>query len=332
VPIDLVTGGSGFIGSHVAAVLRDRGVHVRILDCVPPDDRSAGIEFVSGSVLDRDSLTAAMADVRHVYHLAAIAKLWSRDRSDFDRVNAQGTVLVMQTAAERGVARVVHCSTEAILLPKHRDAGAPIDETMQLKLSDMPGPYTRSKLKAEHAVLAAVRGGLDALIVNPTVPIGPADRNLTPPAAMLSMFLNGHSPAYLDFVLNLVDVRDVAAGMVAAAERGRTGERYILGGENVALHDLLLKLERISGRRMPKRTVPGWLALTSAVVAEWMADYLTKRTPAATHEGVRLALRSRPFDSRKARAELGYAPRPLSESLTEAVRWLSENGCVGASG
>jgi dihydroflavonol-4-reductase len=325
VPIDLVTGGSGFIGGHVADVLRDRGVHVRILDRVPPDDRSAGIEFVSGSVLDLDGLRTAMAGVRHVYHLAAIAKLWSRDRSDFDRVNAQGAALVMQAAAERGIARVVHCSTEAILLPKHRGAGALIDETVHPELSDMPGPYTRSKLKAEHVVLAAMQGGLDALIVNPTVPIGPGDRNLTPPAAMLLMFLKGHSPAYLDFVLNLVDVRDVAVGMVAAAERGRTGERYILGGENVALHDLLLMLERISGRPMPKRTVPGWVALTSASVAEWVADHLTGRPPAATREGVRLALRSGPFDSGKASAELGYASRPLSASLKEAVTWLSEN-------
>jgi dihydroflavonol-4-reductase len=139
---------------------------------------------------------------------------------------------------------------------------------------------------------------------------------------MLSMFLNGQSPAYLDCVLNLVDVRDVAAGMVAAAERGRAGERYILGGENVTLRDLLLALERLSGRSMPKRAVPGWLALTSAAVAEWLAD-LTGRTPMATREGVRLALRSAPFDSRKARTDLGYASRPLPESLADAVTWLS---------
>ncbi len=325
-PIDLVTGGSGFIGGHLVAVLRDRGASVRILDPAPPDDLAADIEFVRGSILDPASLKAAMAGVRHVYHLAGIAKLWSRDRSEFDRINAGGTVAVLRAAAAQRVERVIHCSTEAILLPKRHGASALIDETGQPVFADMPGPYTRSKLAAEQCVRAAAQGGLDALIVNPTVPIGPGDRNLTPPAAMLSMFLNGQSPAYLDCVLNLVDVRDVAAGMVLAAERGRTGERYILGGENVALRDLLILLERISGRAMPKHAVPGWLALASAAVTEWAADRLTRRTPAATREGVRLALRSGPFDSRKARAELGYAPRPLQEALADAVSWLSAAG------
>ena len=322
-PTDLVTGGSGFIGRHVVAALRERGAQVRVLDVAPPDDLPADVAFVPGSVLDPPGLDAAMADVRRVYHLAGIAKLWSHDRADFDRVNAGGTAAVLRAAAARGVERVIHCSTEAILLPKHRGAETLIDETVQPTLADMPGPYTRSKLNAEQSVLAAVQDGLNAVIVNPTVPIGPGDRNLTPPAAMLSMFLNGQSPAYLDCVLNLVDVRDAATGMVLAAERGRTGERYILGGDNVALRELLALLERISGRPMPKRAVPGWLALASAMVTEWTADVLTGRTPAATREGVRLALRSGPFDSRKARDELGYTPRPLAEALADAVRWLS---------
>ncbi len=320
--IDLVTGGSGFIGRHVVTTLRARGTRVRILDLAPPEDLAADVEFVPGSILDPESVGAAMADIRHVYHLAGIAKLWSPDRTDFDRVNAGGTTTVMRAAAEHRVERVVHCSTEAILLPK-RHTGATIDETVRPELSDMPGPYTRSKLAAEQAVRAAVQGGLNALIVNPTVPIGAGDRNLTPPAAMLSMFLNGQSPAYLDCVLNLVDVRDVATGMVLAAERGRSGERYILGGENVALRDLLALLERISARPMPKRVVPGWLALASAAVTEWVADVVTRRTPAATVEGVRLALRSGPFDSKKARSQLGYAPRPAQDALTDAVTWLS---------
>jgi dihydroflavonol-4-reductase len=328
VPIDLVTGGSGFIGRHVVAALRARGASIRVLDLASADDLGAGVEFVSGSILDASRLNAAMRDVRHVYHLAGIAKLWSRDRADFDRINAEGTTMVLRAAAAHRVERVIHCSTEAILLPK-RGGGALIDETVQPVLADMPGPYTRSKLKAEQAVAAAAQEGLNALIVNPTVPIGPGDRNLTPPAVMLSMFLNGQSPAYLDCVLNLVDVRDVAAGMVLAAERGRAGERYILGGKNIALGDLLVLLARMSARPMPKRPVPPWLALASAAVTEWVADYLTKRTPAATREGVRLALRSRPFDSRKARDELGYAQRPLEDALTDTLAWLSSSGAIG---
>lgn len=328
-PIDLVTGGSGFIGRHVVSALCAGGARVRVLDTVPfEDDNTNDVEVVSGSILDAGRVDAAMVSVRRVYHLAGIAKLWSPDRRDFDRINATGTATVMRVAAARGVARVVHCSTEAILLPRHRDAGAPIDETAQPDVSDMAGPYTRSKLAAEQTVLTAVRSGLDALIVNPTVPIGPGDRNRTPPAAMLAMFLSGRSPAYLDCMLNLVDVRDVAAGIVLAGERGRTGERYILGGQNITLRDLLSLLERMTSRSMPKRAVPGWLALATAAVAEWSADLVTGQTPAATIEGVRLALRSGPFDSAKARRELGYTTRPLADSLADAVAWLKAAGAV----
>jgi dihydroflavonol-4-reductase len=336
-PIDLVTGGSGFIGRHVVSALHARGVRVRVLDPAPfAGEDAAGVEVISGSILDADRVDAAMANVRRVYHLAGIAKLWSRDRRDFDRINAAGTATVMRAAAVHRVARVVHCSTEAILLPKYLPkylpkgggVGSPIDETVQPDLSDMAGPYTRSKLAAEQAVRAAVGNGLDALIVNPTVPIGPGDRNLTPPAAMLAMFLSGRSPAYLDCMLNLVDVRDVAAGIVLAGERGRTGERYILGGENIALRDLLILLERMTSRAMPKRVVPGWLALATAAVAERAADIVTGRTPAATVEGVRLALRSGPFDSAKARQELGYETRPLADTLADAVAWLRAAGAV----
>lgn len=325
-PIDLVTGGAGFIGRHLVAALRERGAQVRILDPAPTADLAADVDVVVGSVLDPQRLAAAVTGVRRVYHLAGIAKLWARDRGDFDRVNAGGTAMVLRAAAAHRIERVVHCSTEAILLAPRRGIDAPIDETAQPVLADMPGPYTRSKLKAEQSVLAAVQDGLNAVIVNPTVPIGPGDRNRTPPAAMISMFLQGRSPAYLECVLNLVDVRDVAAGMVLAGERGRSGERYILGGDNVALSNLLRLLESISGRPMPKRAVPGWLALASAAATEWAADLLTHRTPAATREGVRLALRSAPFDSRKARSELGYAPRPLQDGLRDTVAWLSAVG------
>ena len=327
-PIDLVTGGSGFIGRHLVATLRGRGAQVRILDLAPPDDLEADVEFVPGSILDPQRLDAAMADVRRVYHLAGIAKLWTRDKSDFERINAGGTATVLRAAAAHRVERVVHCSTEAILLPKRGGADAPIDETVQPDLADMPGPYTRSKLMAEQSVLAAVQGGLDALIVNPTVPIGPDDRNLTPPAAMLSMFLNGQSPAYLDCVLNLVDVRDVAAAwcsrrsaaapanaIFSAATTSRCATSWACWNA--------YRVDRCRSARCPD----GWRS-PRRPLTEWVADSLTGRTPAATREGVRLALRSGAFDSRKARSELGYAPRPLEDALRDAVTWLSS---VGAS-
>jgi dihydroflavonol-4-reductase len=187
----------------------------------------------------------------------------------------------------------------------------------------MPGPYTRSKHKAEQAALAAAHRGLDVRIVNPTVPIGPYDRNMTPPAAMLAMFLARRSPVFLDCIFNLVDVRDVATGMILAAERGRAGERYILGGENRSLRELLGVLEQASGRRMPRWALPGWVALAAASVTEWLADRATGRPPTATREGVLLALRSAPFDCRKARRALGYEPRPIQSALEEALQWLS---------
>jgi dihydroflavonol-4-reductase len=319
----LITGGCGFLGRHLVAELRARGEHVRVIDLAEPDGLPEEVDFRRGSILDQPALREAMAGARRVYHLAAIPHLWTRDKTDFTLINEDGTKRVLQAALEAQVERVVHCSTEAILLPKRSGRDTLIDESASPAATDMPGPYTRSKHAAEQAALRAAGGGLDVVVVNPTVPIGPGDRNRTPPAAMLAMFLAGQSPFFLDCVLNLVDVRDVAAGMASAAERGRPGERYILGGENIALRDLLKLLEQVSGRRMPKRALPAPVAIAAAAIAEWAADRVTHRKPVATREGVRLALRSAPFDNRKARTELGYAPRPIQDALTETVRWLS---------
>ena len=271
--VDLVTGGSGFIGRHLVAALRARGAQVRVLDLAPPDDLPADVEFVAGSILDPQRLEAAMTGVRHVYHLAGIAKLWSRDHSDFERINAGGTEMVLRAAAARRVERVVHCSTEAILLPKRRGAAA-------LDRRERPAGACRHA-GALHALEAQGRAGgarrRAGRIERADRQSDRADRPRRPQSHAAGgnarrCSCNGQSPAFLDCVLNLVDVRDVAAGMVLAAERGRTGERYILGGENVALRDLLSLLERISGRPMPKRAVPRWLALGSAAVTEWVAD------------------------------------------------------------
>jgi dihydroflavonol-4-reductase len=314
----LVTGGCGFLGRHLVEVLRARGDEVRVLDIAEPGTEAAGVEWRRGSILDQAALESALEDVDCVYHLAGIAHFWTADRNAFDRINRHGTELLIGVAAKRRIRRVVHCSTESILLPKWRKGGL-IDESAPPPLSDMPGPYTRSKHLAERAALDAARHGMNLVVVNPTVPVGPGDRNMTPPGAMLALFLSGRSPLFLDCVLNLVDVRDVAAGIALAGARGRQGERYILGGENMSLRDLLPLLERLSGRRMPQRAVPPFLALVSGSVAGFIADWITHTPPAATREGVILALRSAPFDSGKARRELGYEPAPIEKALTEAV-------------
>jgi dihydroflavonol-4-reductase len=322
-PTILVTGGCGFIGQHLVVQLRARGDRVRVLDVAPPHDLPEDVEFLHGSILDEAILANAMAGVQHVYHLAGIAHLWTRQKAEFVRINARGTEMVLRAAAEQGVERVVHCSTESILLPKRPAKNAWIDDDAAPPYADMPGPYTRSKHLAEQVALAAAGRGLDVRIVSPTVPIGANDSNMTPPAAMLAMFLAGRSPVFLDCILNLVDVRDVAAGMVLSAERGRSGQRYVLGGDNMSLRELLGLLELMSKRRMPKRALPASAAFAAAALAEWMADRVTGRRPLATREGVRLALRSARFDSRKARRELGYEPRPIQQALAETLQWLS---------
>jgi dihydroflavonol-4-reductase len=318
----LVTGGCGFIGQHLVRELRARSERVRVVDVASQTVLPRDIEFIRGSILDARVLRDVMAQIDHVYHLAGIADFWTRRNSDLEMVNAHGTRLVLATALNQRIKRVVHCSSAAILLPTIQRSNTPINEEVRLLDRDMAGPYTRSKYRAEQAAMAAAQRGMDVVIVNPTLPVGASDRNLTPPSAMLAGFLNGSSPAFLDCVFNLVDVRDVAVGMVHAAKYGRPGERYILGGENIELSELLKLLEHVSGRKMPQHTIPRPVAMFAATILEGIADWVTRKPPAATREGVRLALRSAPFDSSKAQHELGFAPRPFREGLHNAVRWL----------
>ncbi len=305
-------------------LLSRRGDTVRVLDLAEAREPTAGVEYLRGSVDDRAIVEEALEGIDCLYHLAGIAHLWRREKGDFDRVNRRGTEVVLKAAAARRVPRVVHCSTESILLPKRRN-GSAVDESASPALADMPGPYTRSKLLGEQRAFEAFREGMDIVVVNPTVPVGDGDHNKTPPTAMLTLFLSGGSPFFLDCVLNLADVRDIADGMVRAAEHGRAGERYILGGENFALRDLLPALEKKSGRRMPRRAIPPSLALATGFVGGLVADRVTGREPPATREGVLLALRSAPFDSGKARRELGYQPRPVDQALTDVVEAFKRN-------
>jgi len=317
----LVTGGSGFIGRHLVSALLERGDMLRIFDENAPLATAANVEFHRGSLDDRRVLLKALDGMDRVFHLAGIAHLWAPNPADFDRVNRLGTETLLSAAAESGIGRIVHCSTESILMPPQR-ANGPIDETISLQLSDMAGPYTRSKFAGEQRARAAARAGLPVVIVNPTVPLGAGDHRMTPPTALLARFLDGGRSACLECTLNLADVRDIAEGMILAAEHGRIGERYILGGQNLSMREIAVLIGRFTGNPVSPIWIPPWLALGAGLIGGWVASHVTHGTPAATAEGVRLALRSSPLDIGKARCELGYEPRPIEPALALALDWL----------
>lgn len=321
-PKTLVTGGNGFIGQHLVAALVRDGRDVRILDRDPPRRLRPRCEFRRDSVTDQTAVLRAMEDVDEVYHLAGIPHLWTENASDFERINALGTEIVLSAARECGVRRVVHCSSETVLLAAPRSADV-IDETAAVSADHALGPYTRSKCLAEQAAIETAMRGLHVVIVNPTLPVGANDYGLTPPAAMLSHFLAQRIHIYLDSMFNVVDVRDVAAGMILAAKNGRAGERYILGGDNASLKEILSELDEITGRKRIKMSIPAAVALGTSAVAEWFSAWFSHRRPIATIEGVRLALCSARLDDSKARRELGYTSRPLRQALTEFVAWLA---------
>jgi dihydroflavonol-4-reductase len=317
----LVTGGAGFIGQHLVSALVARGRKVRILDRRPPVCAVSGAEYVSGSVLDSALVDEALRDVDEVYHLAGLPGMWLPEKSDFHAVNFQGTEIVIAAARKRGAARFLHCSTESILFrPASLQDAA--NEHSLLPPEDMPGLYTRSKMLAEQSAARAAAAGFPLVIGTPTMPIGPHDHNLTPPTAMLRHFLHGRVQIYLDFIVNMVDVRDVAAGLILTMERGQIGHRYILGGESISLKKILKLMATISGRRHLSIPVPGRVAEAAAVMLEFISDHITRRPPSGTAEGVRIALRASELSIEKSRSELGYTPRPIEPTLRETVAYL----------
>ncbi len=299
----LVTGGSGFIGQHLVSALVARNRQVRVLDLKPPTCPLPEVQYVKGSVLDPDRVDDALDGVDQVYHLAGLPGMWMPRKADFHTVNYLGTEVVIAAARKRGIARLLHCSTESILFRSSASEDIVADDAL-LPAEDMPGPYTRSKMLAERLAMQAAASGFPVVVGCPTMPIGPHDHNLTPPAAMLRHFLGGRNQFYLDFIVNLVDVRDVAAGLVLVMERGQVGHRYILGGESIPLKKVLGLVAAISGRRGP------------------FIPVLTRRPPSGTAEGVRIALRATALSIEKAQRELGYAPQPVEPALRETIAYL----------
>jgi dihydroflavonol-4-reductase len=328
----LVTGGLGFIGEHLVRLLIERGETVRVLDIDERRPENLDAEVIRGSVCDPETVHRALQGVERLYHLAANPNLWARDKSVFAKVNHEGTRTVLEQASQFDLQRIVHTSTESILAgsrARHRGPEpAILDGSHWLVLEKMPGPYCRSKFLAEQEALAAAARGQPVVIVSPTMPIGPGDHKLTPPTRMLLGFVTGRIPAYLNCGMNLVDVRDVALGHLLAAERGRTGERYVLGGHNLMLKDLLTLIAQITGIRTPRVQVPYWLALGFSVLSEFVADTITHRAPTAPKTGVILASSPMFFDCSKAVNELGLTQTPLRNAVEDAIRWLVQTGHV----
>jgi dihydroflavonol-4-reductase len=325
----LVTGATGFVGSAVARALIAQGRQVRVL-VRPASDKfnlqNLEVERREGALEDSASLEAAVAGCGALYHVAADYRLWVPRPQAMYRANVEGTRAIMQAALARGVERIVYTSSVAVLglFPN----GTPADETTPSVLDDMIGPYKRSKFMAEAVVreMVATRG-LPAVIVNPSTPIGPGDVKPTPTGRMIVEAASGRMPAFVDTGLNLAHVDDVAAGHVLAEERGRIGERYILGGENLTLREILRRIAHLVGRKPPRLSLPIPTLMPVAFAAETVAR-ITGREPFVTVDGLRLARKRMFFSSRKAVEELGYAPRPVDQALADAVTWFRRSGMV----
>jgi dihydroflavonol-4-reductase len=323
----LVTGASGFVGSAVAKALAEAGFSVRALvRPVSPRAHLDGIdiEFAEGDLRDPESVRRAMADIRYVFHVAADYRLWARDPREITEVNVSGTRTIMTEAMRAGVERIVYTSSVATLAI--RPDGVPGDETLPLEEGQAIGAYKRSKVAAERLVEAMIANdGLPAVIVNPSTPIGPRDVRPTPTGRVIVEAATGRIPGFVDTGLNLVHVDDVAIGHLAALRRGRVGERYILGGENVRFSDMLADIAMMVGRRPPRWRVPRRLITPLAYVAEGIAQ-ITGREPFLTRDGLRMAKYRMFFTSAKAERELGFHARPYREGLADAIEWFDKAG------
>ncbi len=322
----LVTGATGFVGSAVARVLLKAGHPVRVLVRRGSDRRNIeglAVEVAQGSLEDADSLARAVRGSRYLFHVAADYRLWVPDPEPMFRVNVGGTHELMVAALDAGVERIIYTSSVATLgvVP-----GGVADEETASSAADMIGPYKRSKFDAELAVdqLVAERG-LPAVIVNPSTPIGPGDVKPTPTGRLIVEAARGRMPGFVDTGLNIAHVDDVALGHLLAARSGQIGRRYILGGENLSLAEILAEVARLTGRRAPALKIPRAALLPIAAGAEAIAR-LTGREPFATVDGVKMSKKKMYFSSGRAVAELGYAPRPSRQAIADAVAWFGANG------
>lgn len=322
-----VTGATGFIGSHVARVLAGQGADLRLLVRASSNPRNIeGIraDRVVGDLRDPIALEKAIAGCDTVFHVAADYRLWIRDPDQMYRSNVDGTRAVLEACRKNGVSRVVYTSSVATV--GFTANGHPADEDSPVSLQNMIGHYKRSKFMAEEIAIAAGKSGMNVVVVNPTTPVGEQDIKPTPTGRIIVDFLKRKFPAYVDTGLNLLDVTECALGHVTAFQKGRSGERYILGGENLTLKQILDKLASITGLSSPSLRVPYALALATGVIDEVFTGHLRGREPRATIDAVRMGRKRMFVSSAKAERELGWRIAPVDDALRRAVDWFRANG------
>ncbi len=322
-----VTGATGFLGSHVARRLLARGAELRLL--VRPTSRTDNIEGLAaervvGDLRDPNSLKKGMSGCEFVFHVAADYRLWSRKGQELYDSNVEGTRNILQAAKGTGVRRVIYTSSVATM--GFGNNGRLTDESTPVTIANMIGDYKRSKFMAERLVIEAGQAGQNVVMVNPTTPIGERDIKPTPTGRIVVDFLKRKFPAYVDTGLNLVDVADCADGHLLAMERATPGERYILGGENLTLKQILDKLAEITGLPSPKVKLPYAMAYATGVVDTLVSGTLRKREPRVTLDSVRMGRKKMFVTSAKAERELGWNPRPVDDALRRAVEWFQANG------
>ena len=325
----LVTGASGFVGSAIVRTFLKDGFTLRVLARPSsPHANFAGlpVETAEGDLTDRASLVRALKDVRYLVHTAADYRIWTKRPQELMAANVDGTANLMEAALAAGVEKIVYTSSVCTLA--HSASGEAADETRLLDPKHAFNPYKRSKLLAEIAVHELVaKKALPAVVVNPSTPIGPRDIKPTPTGRIILECASGRMPAYVETGLNLAHVDDVAEGHLAALKRGVIGERYILGGENIRLRDMLAEISRQTGRQPPRVKLPVGVVYPFAVASEAVA-WCTGREPFATVDSLKMARHCMFFDDAKARRELGYASRPYQEGIADALAWFYETGML----
>jgi dihydroflavonol-4-reductase len=324
-----VTGATGFLGSHVARVLADAGAELRLLVRSTSNLKNLeGLhaETASGDLRDPASLEKALSGCEVVFHVAADYRLWVRDPGEMYRSNVEGTRAILEAARKNNVRRVVYTSSVATV--GFRADGQPANEDSPVSLADMIGHYKRSKFMAEQVAMEAGRSGIEVVTVNPTTPVGEQDVKPTPTGRIVVDFLKRNFPAYVETGLNLVDVRECARGHVAALEKGKSGERYILGGEDLTLKQILDKLGAIAGLPSPTTKLPYFFAFAAGVVDEAVTGMIFGREPRATVDAVRMGKKKMFASSAKAERDLGWKIVPVDDALRRAVAWFRANGYV----